>query len=79
LTNDEQQRSSAVNKKFFDRFFWKTLGNLEHSVRTASPALEIVEPAGIWAYFESHPAEAQVFGEAMTAKASADIAAVLGA
>jgi hypothetical protein len=58
---------------------FKPFENLEHSVRTASPAVETVEPAGIWAYFESRPAEAQVFGEAMTAKASADIAAVLGA
>ena len=59
--------------------FWKTFGNLEHSVRTAAPALETVEPAGAWAYFQDHPREAQVFGEAMTAKAGADIASVLGA
>jgi hypothetical protein len=59
--------------------FWKTFGNLEHAVRTGSPALETVEPAGIWAYFEEHPRETEVFGEAMTAKAGADIASVLGA
>lgn len=54
---------------------YETFGNLEHTVRTASPA----EPAGFWTYFEDHPSEAQVFGEAMTAKANADVASVLGA
>jgi C-methyltransferase len=53
---------------------YQTFVNLEHIIRTASPA----EPGGFWAYFEDHPREAQVFGEAMTAKAGADIAAVLG-
>ena len=60
------------------RIFSQTFENLEHSVRTAVPAVETVEPAGIWRYFESRPAQAQLFGQAMTAKASADIGSVLG-
>lgn len=54
-------------------------GQLEHSLRSGSPALETVEPDGFWAYLQDHPDEAQVFGQAMTAKAAADIAAILAA
>jgi hypothetical protein len=38
-----------------------------------------VEPRGMWAYFETRPEEARIFGEAMTAKAAADVMAVLAA
>ncbi|MDQ3720749.1 MAG: hypothetical protein M3350_08230 [Actinomycetota bacterium] len=56
-----------------------TFGRLEHSIRTGLPAVETVEPDGFWAYLQDHPDEARVFGEAMTAKAAADIAAILNA
>ncbi|MBW3650459.1 MAG: hypothetical protein KY458_07830 [Actinobacteria bacterium] len=57
--------------------FSATFGELEHSVRTGSPALELVAPNGLWPYLQEHPEEAAVFEEAMTAKAHADVAAVL--
>lgn len=56
-----------------------TFDQLEHSVRTGSPATQLLDPNGFWAYLEGHPGEAEVFGQAMTAKAAADIAAVVGA
>ncbi len=56
-----------------------TFAQLEHSIRSGSPAVATVEPDGFWAYLQDHPDEAQIFGEAMTAKAAADIAAILGA
>jgi C-methyltransferase len=56
-----------------------TFGQLEHSVRTGSSAVETIEPDGFWAYLQDHPDEAQIFGQAMTAKAAADIAAILDA
>ncbi len=59
--------------------FWASLARLDHSVRTGAPALNLVDPAGLWAYNQVHPGEAQIFGQAMTAKAGADVAAVLGA
>jgi C-methyltransferase len=49
---------------------------LDHSLRTGAPAAETVEPRGFWAYFETRPDEARIFGEAMTARAAADIAAI---
>ena len=53
--------------------------NLEHSVRTGSPAMELAAGDGLWAYLMAHPEEARIFGQAMTGKAAADTAAVLGA
>lgn len=53
--------------------------DLDHSLRTGSPALEKLEPQGFWRYLQDHLREAVIFGEAMQAKAAADIAAVLGA
>jgi O-methyltransferase domain len=53
--------------------------NLEHSVLTGAPAVEAVEPNGAWAYFQHHPDEAQIFAQAMSARASVDIPAVLDA
>ena len=58
---------------------WGSLTALEHSVRTGRPGLETLEPKGFWAYLQDHPAEADIFGRAMTAKSGAEIAAVLAA
>ena len=58
--------------------FSEVFGQLGYSVRTGSPALQAVEPRGLWAYYESRPEEARIFGQAMTAKAAADIGSVLG-
>jgi O-methyltransferase len=52
--------------------------SLEHSVRTGAPGLLTVEPAGLWAYLEAYPSEGQIFGEAMAARAAADIESILG-
>src|SRR5436190_22931871 len=60
-------------------FSWGSLTELKHSVQTGEPAIEILEPNGAWAYLESRPEEAEIYGRAMTAKANADVAAVLGA
>jgi len=59
--------------------FQTVVERLSHSVRTGSPSMETVEPNGLWAYLQSRPDEYEIFGQAMTAKAVADIAAVLGA
>jgi hypothetical protein len=79
LRSDHPMSMRAFPRMMGLPIFYKAFGNLDHSLRTASPAVETVEPAGAWAYLEGHPGEAEIFGEAMTAKASADIAAVLGA
>jgi C-methyltransferase len=57
---------------------WAALAHMDHSVRSGAPALELADPNGLWGYLQSHPDDARVFGEAMMAKAQADIAAILG-
>jgi hypothetical protein len=52
---------------------------LQDSVRTGVPSMDLVTHGGFWPYLQEHPREAEIFGEAMTSKAAADIAAVLAA
>src|SRR3981081_964518 len=61
------------------RFVNQAFTQLEHSVQTGEPAARIVDPRGIWGHLRDHPDEARIFGEAMLAKAAADIPAVLEA
>ena len=79
LRSDHPMSMRAFPRMMGLPVFWTSLARLDHSVRTGSPAMNLVEPKGLWAYFQDHPGEAQIFGQAMTAKAGADIAAVLGA
>lgn len=58
---------------------WGSATELAHSVRTARPGFEAVDPKGIWAYLQDRPAETEVFAQAMAAKAGAEVAAVLDA
>ena len=60
-------------------FIWGSLTQLQHAVRTGAPSAELLEPGGIWPYLQKHPDEAELFGHAMTAKAAADVAAVVQA
>lgn len=53
--------------------------HFDHSLRTGLPAADVVAPAGMFPYLGEHPHEARLFGEAMTAKAHAQVAGVLAA
>lgn len=56
-----------------------SFGRLDHSIRTGSTSFELVGGDSLWAYLAAHPDEMEVFGQAMTAKAAGDTAAVLAA
>jgi hypothetical protein len=56
---------------------WQSFELLKHSVRTGSPAAELVTPGGAWAYLEQHPEISHIFDEAMTGKAHGQIAGIL--
>jgi O-methyltransferase domain len=79
LRSDHPRSMRALAAMMGLPVFAATFDRLEHSARTGSPAIDAVEPKGLWAYLQDHPDEARTFDEAMTAKAGADIAAVLGA
>jgi hypothetical protein len=66
-------------RMFNQPVFHKASAALEHSVRTGAPSVETFEPRGAWAYLHDHPEEAEIFNQAMTAKAAGDTSAVLNA
>ena len=79
LRSDHPMSMRAFSRMMGLPVFAATFDRLEHSVRTGSPAIALIEPKGLWPYLQEHPGEAEVFGQAMTAKAAADIGAVLAA
>jgi hypothetical protein len=56
---------------------WDALTELATCVRTGQPAPFLTAAGGSFGYLERHPDELRVFDAAMTAKAHADIAAIL--
>jgi len=56
---------------------WGSLQQLRYSVETGKPGMEKLEPKGAWAYLQDRPDESEIFARAMTAKAGADVTAVL--
>ncbi|MGH8289408.1 MAG: methyltransferase [Steroidobacteraceae bacterium] len=56
---------------------WQAYGKLEHSVRTGESAMSCITPGGTFEYFASHPEEARLFDDAMTAKSHEQIDSVL--
>jgi C-methyltransferase len=79
LRSDHPMSMRAFPRMMGSPMVWDAFGSLARSVRTGSPGIAEVEPRGMWAYFETRPAEARIFGEAMMAKAAADVMAVLAA
>jgi hypothetical protein len=77
LRTDHSMSMRAFSQMMGLPLIWESLTELEHSVRNGSPGLETLEPKGVWAYLQAHPWEADIFGRAMTAKAGAEIAAVI--
>lgn len=59
--------------------FRDSFSQLEHSVRTGRPAFDLVDSDGLFDHLQRHPEEARIFAASMTAKAAADIGAVLDA
>ena len=57
----------------------KSFDELAHSIRTGRPSIELSDPEGLWGYLSRAPAEREVFGRAMSARAAGDTAAVLAA
>jgi hypothetical protein len=59
--------------------FSNVFANLDYAVRTGAPAIQTIEPGGLWAYLRDRPDEQRVFADAMSGRARGDIAAILEA
>src|SRR5579859_3189122 len=79
LRSDDPQSMRAFGRLMALPSMWTVFSNLEHSVRTGRPAIEVIDPNGLWAHLRSHPDEGQIFAQAMTSKSIAEIPAVLDA
>ena len=58
---------------------WAAAGELGYAARTGHPAINKIAPEGLWGYYRQHAEEARIFDAAMTAKSSAEIAALIPA
>src|SRR5579859_5089459 len=79
LRSDDPQSMRAFARLMALPSMWTVFSNLEHSVRTGRPAIEVIDPNGLWAHLRSHPDEGQIFAQAMTSKSIAEIPALLDA
>jgi C-methyltransferase len=79
LRSDQPMSMRAFPQMMGTPVFQNLFARLDYSLRTGSPAIDTVEPKGFWAYYDTRPDEAEIFGRAMTAKSGGDIAAVLDA
>ena len=77
LRSGHPQSMRALARMFGLPINWAIYGALEHSVRTALPAVDKVFPGGFWAYFAEHPDAGEVFNAAMVGKAHSHVAGIL--
>jgi len=79
LRSDHPMSMRAFPRMMGMSSFTASFARLDHSVRTGAPSFGLVDSEGLFAHLQRHPEEAAVFDASMTAKAVADIAAVLAA
>ena len=79
LRSDHPMSMRAFPRMMGTGSFISSFAELGHSIRTGAPAFELVNPDGLFAHLQRQPDEAAIFGASMTAKAVADIGALLGA
>ncbi len=79
LRSDHPMSLRAFARMMGMPFSWESVGALDHPARSGEPGMFVLDPNGFWAYLEAHPDENAIFQQAMTAKAHADVAAVLAA
>ncbi|GGF29947.1 hydroxyneurosporene-O-methyltransferase [Youhaiella tibetensis] len=62
---------------FAQEVHWRSAAELAHSLRTGEAVATRLYDGGLWGYFEAHPDHERQFGEAMQAKARAQIEGIL--
>jgi hypothetical protein len=79
LRSDHEMSMRAFPRMNGLPVFSSVFANLDYSVRTGAPAIQTIEPRGLWAYLRDRPDEQRVFADAMSARAAGDIAAIIDA
>lgn len=78
LRSDHPQSARDLARMFGLPVFWESFGHLDHSVRTARPAVEKAHPDGLWAWLAERPEASAVFNGAMIGKSFGQVAGVVG-
>ena len=79
LRSDHPQSMRSLVRMLGQAVIWKVTEHLKESLRSGEPAVGRVLPEGIWAHLAKNEEDARIFDAAMTAKAHAHIAGILGA
>jgi hypothetical protein len=80
LRTDHPASLRSFVRMFGQLIQWRSAEDLEHAVRTGeSVATHVFPGGGLWGYFDANPEQGRVFGEAMVAKSTVQIADVLAA
>jgi len=79
LRSDHPMSMRAFPRMMGMASFTASFAQLDHAIRTGTPAFGLVDSDGLFAHLQHHPDEAAIFDASMTAKAAADTNAVLGA
>ena len=77
LRSDHPTSTRAYARMIGQPGSWQPMTELAESVRTGRPAPMLHEVGGTFAYLARHPDQLAVFDAAMTAKAHADVGAIL--
>ena len=76
LRSDHPRSMRAMCRMLNDSWNWAAWGALDHSVKTGEPAFDHVYGMSAFQWLGKHPAESQLFGEAMTSLTTGASAAV---
>jgi hypothetical protein len=79
LRSDHEMSMRAFPRMNGLPVFSTVFANLDYSVRSGAPAVQTVEPGGLWAYLRDRPDEQRVFADAMSARGAGDIGAIIEA
>ncbi len=77
LRSDHPTSTRAYARMIGQPGSWEPMTQLAESLRTGNPAPMLAEVGGTFGYLARHPDQLAVFDEAMTAKAHADVGAIL--
>ena len=79
LRDDHPHSLRAYVRFVGSPLFWDSYAEMEHVIRTGETGVNKIEPRGVFAYMNDHPATMELFNGAMRGKAESAIGPVLAA
>ena len=79
LRSDAPESMRALAMLYSEPWLWQAYGALPYSVRTGRAAFEHVHGSPFYGFLKDHPAQAELFQQAMTAFSAHEVAAIASA